>query len=198
MLQHFLKSWRANRGNLLAILGSLAALLMCVVWYFDLLPNIQLLPQDFSGVTTSRMPFRQTNPLVLTVKPPLVVPKADSEEQTKLIAIAELYQPIGELEADLRSVQSQTFALEPDRPVAVVFNDARPGKFSVVVFIDLNENGKLDFDDAGLPAEPFRISDNPNLPPTSLDLESAPLEIVGGETKLIEFDFRNRPNSPRN
>ncbi len=190
MLHHILKSWRANRGNLLAILGSLTGLLMCVVWYFQLLPDIQLLPQDFTGAQVNRTPRGDQNRLVLTVKPPILVPRDESSPPIKLKAVAELYPPVGILESELAPQQTLTFELESNRTVAVVFGDVRPGKFSALVFLDLNENGKLDFDDSPFPSEPFRLSSDPTVPNKSLSLEAAAFEVAAGETQLIEFDFR--------
>ncbi|MEZ6080971.1 MAG: hypothetical protein R3C56_36465 [Pirellulaceae bacterium] len=70
MLKSILKSWKENRGNLLLALGSAAGLLMCLVWYFDLVPEVRLIARSPSTLVSASGPRSAPNSLVGIVRVP--------------------------------------------------------------------------------------------------------------------------------
>lgn len=208
MLKSILKSWKENRGNLLLALGSLAGLLMCLVWYFDLVPEVRLIARSPSTLVSASGPRSAPNSLVGIVRVPARerLPQASSPELTR--AVVEIYPPQDTIPEQLFSpllVQAVTL---PDAggPMAVVFNDLPPGKYAGVAYIDLNNNGRFDIELPGAKSEPFslaRLTGPPRQPTATnkelsgdesstgdeLELPAGIFELEAGRATLIVFDF---------
>lgn len=202
MLQNFLKAWHHNRGNWLLSLGVVAGLLMCLVWYFQLVPEIRLISRSVSGTLISKTLRSEQSPLVVTLRIPVLNATTIETPLVDLRAIVELHLPNESVQSDMTSLFSRSVTLRNDgTPQAVVFSEVQPGRYAVLAYIDLNNNEKFDLDESTQPLEPFRLSRRPlvgpaatNLPAKVLDLEDAGVEVVSGQATLVEFDFRQASN----
>ncbi len=198
MLQHFLKAWTNNRGNLLLILGTIAGILMCLVWYFQLVPEVRLITRNFNSSLISRTQLADQSQLVVTLRIPAQSPSAEAQPALELQAIVELHLPTETLQPDQLPLLLRSVALRNDgKPQVVVFTDVQPRTYAVLAYIDLNQNEKFDFDDAGKATEPYRLSRGTgeiiretDRVPHPLDLEPAGVEAVSKQATLVEFDFR--------
>lgn len=218
MLQHFIKAWQNNRGNLLVILGTVAGILMCLVWYFKLVPKVRFVSRNFGGSIISNS-LRQTQcPLVATVR---LVTQTAADEETPVVdlkAIVELHTPNEVLQPGQAPLFSRQLSISNDGIAkAVVFQDLLPGSYAVLVYLDLNDNQKFDIDIESMkPLEPYRLSrgpdpveptdpadaTDPTVPakpsakpavdsvPKPFDLVRAGIEVSNDQTTLVEFDFR--------
>ncbi|MEO8932823.1 MAG: DUF2141 domain-containing protein [Xanthomarina sp.] len=50
-----------------------------------------------------------------------------------------------------------------DGKVQVTFKNLKPGTYAVLVLHDANNNGKMDFDNSGMPSEFYGMSNNPTM-----------------------------------
>lgn len=211
MLKPILKSWKENRGNLLLALGSMAGLLMCLVWYFDFVPEVRLVARSLpSTLVSATAPRSAPNSLVGIVHLPArgLLPQASSSESTR--AVVEVYPPNDTIPEQLFSpLLAQTVTLpEAGGPMAVVFNDLPPGKYAAVAYIDLNNNGRFDIEESGLKSEPFSLARlaRPARPSTvanedlsgvegstdgTPELPAGIFELETGQATLIVFDFES-------
>lgn len=48
-----------------------------------------------------------------------------------------------------------------DGKITVTFKDVTPGTYGIMALHDENENGRMDFDASGMPAESYGMSNNP-------------------------------------
>lgn len=166
MIRQILKSWHENRGNLLLVLGSLAGLLMCLIWYFQLVPEVSLMSRGIPGTLISTSPRPNATSLVALVRRPIhnsTKPSSTTDAVTgePLRAIVEVYSPHGSLSQQTTPLLVQSVTLRDDGvPVAVVFHDLRPGKYAAVAYIDVNGNGSFDTREAefGSITEPFCLA----------------------------------------
>ncbi|MCA9181461.1 MAG: DUF2141 domain-containing protein [Planctomycetales bacterium] len=210
MLKSILKSWNENRGNLLLAFGSVAGLLMCLVWYFDLVPEVRLIARSPSTLVSANGPRSAPTSLVGIVRVPARerLPQTSSSELTR--AVVEIYPPQDTIPEKLFSpLLVQDVAL-PDAggPMAVVFNDLPPGKYAGVAFIDLNSNGRFDVEESGAQSEPFSLArlTGPPREPTAAnkelsgaesstdeepELPAGIFELEAGRATLIVFDFES-------
>ncbi len=213
MLQNFLKAWQNNRGNLLLVLGAVAGIMMCLVWYFKLVPKVRFVSRNVSGAIISTSLRQTLCPLVATVR---LVAQPPAEEETPVVdlkAMVELHIPNDILQPGQAPLFSRELTIRNDGVAkAVVFHDIQPGTYAVLVYLDLNDNQKFDFDVELLkPLEPYRLSrgpvrvDHPGDPadpadpaakpvvdavPKPFDLVRAGIEVTTDQTTLVEFDFR--------
>jgi hypothetical protein len=156
MLKSILKSWKENRGNLLLILGSVAGLVMSLVWYFELVPEITLVTRNMPGTLVSTGPRVASSSLVGIVRAPARQQLPESAPTAVRQAVVEVYPPSHAPPENLSPLLLQTVELRDDGgPVAVVFNDLPPGKYAAVAYIDLNDNGRFDIEELGVTNEPF-------------------------------------------
>ncbi len=211
MLKSILKSWKENRGNLLLALGSVAGLMMCLVWYFQLVPEVRLMALSLpSTMVSSTGPRSAPNSLVGILRLPPRERLAKSLTPESLRAVVEVYPPHDTITEHLFSpllVQVVTLP-EGGGPVAVVFNDLPPGRYAAVAYIDLDDNGRFDLDEAKLNSEPFSLARllgpprqasaaNDLLNETGGAIAEAPelpvgiFELETGRTTLIVFDFES-------
>lgn len=166
MIRQILKAWHENRGNLLLLLGSLAGLLMCLIWYFQLVPEVSLMSRGIPGTLISTSPRPNATSLVALVRRPVhssTKPSSTTDVVTgePLRAVVEVYSPHGTLSQQTTPLLVQAVTLRDDGvPVAVVFHDLRPGKYAAVAYIDVNGNGSFDTREAesGNVTEPFCLA----------------------------------------
>lgn len=166
MIRQILKSWQENRGNLLVLLGSLAGIMMCLVWYFQLVPEVSLMSRGIPGTLISTAPPPNSSLLVALIRRPIQNSASANTTPGAIIgeplrAIVEVYSPHDALSQQTTPLLIQSVALRDDGvPVAVVFHDLRPGKYAAVAYIDVNGNGSFDTheDESGNITEPFCLA----------------------------------------
>ncbi len=166
MIRQILNSWRENRGNLLVLLGLLAGLLMCLIWYFQLVPDVALLNRRVPGTLVSTASRPNSSSLVAIVRSPLrktLHTRAGQASSWSEVpqAIVEVYAPHDPLPPQAAPLLIQSVSLRGDGvPVAVVFSDLQPGRYAAVAYIDVNDSGALDTyqADGETIAEPFCVA----------------------------------------
>lgn len=209
MLKSILKSWKENRGNLLLILGSVAGLMMCLVWYFQLVPEVHLMARSLpSTLVSASGPRAAPNSLVGIVRLPPRGQLPQTSSPALMHAVVEVYPPHDTISEHLFSpllVQAVTLP-EAGGPVAVVFNDLPPGRYAAVAYIDLNDNGRFDIEEAGLISEPFSLarlfgsprqptaanadlSQDEGTPDQAAVLPAGIFELDTDQATMIVFDF---------
>lgn len=166
MIRQFSKSWKENRGNLLLLLGSLAGLLMCLVWYFQLVPEVSLLNRAVPGTLVSASSRPSSSSLVAIIRnlpgsPLSTTASANTSWGEARQVIVEVYAPHDPLPHQSAPLLIQSVPLRDDGvPVAVVFSDLQPGMYAAVAYIDVNDSGSFDTYQAGgeTVAEPFCLA----------------------------------------
>lgn len=75
--------------------------------------------------------------------------------------------PQGRVHAALLPLTEQQWQATPVQTLhgtpELRFIDVAPGEYAVQLFVDLNDNGKLDYSPRGIPSEPVGFSGNPSL-----------------------------------
>ncbi len=194
MLQNLSDSWKNNRGNLLLSLGAVTGVLMCVVWYYDLVPEVALAQRGLAAQSIRTSRTDQSVLVAIVQTPPLKQPPVATGENEALPpvrVIVEMLSPQGFLHATEATSFRRTIDLAPlGGKQAVILSDIPPGSYAVLAFIDLNDNGKLDFDAENINAtEPYRLSKLPRKHTVPIDLEATAIEINAQQTALVEFNF---------
>lgn len=178
MLQYLRKTWTQNNGNILLSVALVIGLIACVCWYFDVLPKIELRP---SNSIVEASPDEPETLFVATI----VGPKKSKE--VVLTGYVELHQAFSDILPESAAIIRAPFQLGSDNVTAVVLQDIAPGGYTPVVFIDLNKNDLLDFDESGTPTEPIRTIDAPLSPPTTLKAGEQVLDL--NEPAYLTFQF---------
>jgi uncharacterized protein (DUF2141 family) len=86
---------------------------------------------------------------------------------TLTVKVTGIHDSDGDVKMALRSgldtiVQSRALEIDPKTMTATaVFDSLEPGTYGVATFHDENKNGKIDFDDVGMPVEGYGHSNNP-------------------------------------
>jgi hypothetical protein len=175
-----LSSWKDNHGN--RILGSaiLVAILACGSWYFDLLPNISLVPTN-STVGSNTTLLERPTVLVLAIVPP-------AQLNGTVNGYAQLYPPSGILDAESIPALSRKFSLSSGAEESIWIQEIRSGDFTAVVYLDINANEKLDFSADGTPAEPFLVS-GPSKATTNTNLEAGGFSLLQNQLQVLLFQF---------
>lgn len=191
MIRQILNSWQENRGNLLVLLGSLAGLLMCLIWYFQLVPEVSLMARGIPGTLISTGPRPNSSSLVAILRSPVgQVSKINAATKTTsgdaLQAIVEVYPPDDSFSQQVAPLITQSVKLRDDGvPVAVVFENLQPGRYSAVAYIDLNGSGSFDAYEAGTVGvtEPFCLARS--LAPAAIDESVEPTPSSAGGDELM-------------
>lgn len=208
MLQQIMNSWKDNRGNLLLLLGACAGVLMSVVWYFKLIPEITLVGRGLPSTLISSSSMVDPNPLVALIRAP-GLPTDQSFPDAHVVV--EVYPSNEALTQQLSPLYLQAITLPTDgRLRAVVFNNLSPGQYAAVAYIDINDNGRFDVDEKGTFSEPFRLAhvvdasprdevaadngdeDVSQEDPSTEETERLPdgiFELRPGQANLIQFSF---------
>lgn len=166
MIRQILKAWKENRGNLLVLLGSLTGLLMCLIWHFQLVPEVGLMSRGVPGTLISATPRPNSSSLVAIVRrsarnPPTEGAGTSAGSGDAPQAIVEVYSPYDPLPHQAAPLLIQAVPLRDDGvPVAVVFADLQPGKYAAVAYIDFNDSGMFDTYQSGAETivEPFCLA----------------------------------------
>lgn len=164
MIRQILESWKENCGNLLVLLGLLAGLLMSLIWHFELVPEVGLMARGIPGPLVSATPRHNSNALVAIVRNPArssTTSNTISKSGESLRAFVEVYLPYDSPPHLVAPLLVQSITLRDDGvPVAVLFSDLQPGRYTAVAYIDVNGSGRFDTYEAegGAIDEPFCVA----------------------------------------
>lgn len=143
--------WRENNGGWLLVVGVVACVLLGTLWRWELIPDIAI-------SSTPRKPLlsqtitRQNSILVAQVTAP--------KEAAGTNGLILLFRP--ENDAQQPPTFQQGFQLDESGMTSVLMV-LPPGSYNVVAFLDINNNGQLDFD-GSKPLEPMELpSSTPRL-----------------------------------
>ncbi len=166
---------------------------MCCVWYFKLLPEVRFIRRNSTPQSVSA----PTNPnyLVATIRIPVLKPNSEGKGPASLRCTVEILAQEEVLQSNYATLLTRSTLIGADgAPQAIIFSEELPEDFWILTYLDLNGNGKLDFDEEERATEPFRQIQNPA--PTNVIEEQAPSEastdlpLPVTNTQLIEIDFR--------
>lgn len=137
-------TWSNNHGWLLSGAGVIVALAACLIWYLDWIPRISLTNQNEKAVVSQSI--QKQNAI-------LVAQIVSGPEQKGAKGRILLFLP----SEDQRSLPTyqERFILD-DRGMASLLLVVPAREYSMIAFIDANDNGQLDFDDQRA-TEDFRL-----------------------------------------
>ena len=181
-MNSFQSAWNKNRGNLLLVIAALASVMVSCVWYFDLLPNIRFVSAE-QPLSVASPVANPPSIIVVTLEPD----KTPSEEPVS--GYVRVHSPFGRLPESPSPIAFREFTVIDQRIMPVVFTELPAGQYALSAFLDLNENGLLDFDDKGIPLEPVRMSNLKNPSSESLELEDAGLTLGVGQALNLKLSF---------
>lgn len=192
MFKYLSKTWQNNHGVWLLAMASAAAIMMSCVWYFNLLPKIELVQdaglslQRFAGDVDER---KQIN--IITTGPP-PSPQMTSGYNGLIL----MYPADISLDSETSPILSVPFVLDAEGLSYQRLGLPDLAPYALIAFLDLNGNAELDFDQAGAPIEPLRFA-NHTAAPTTLDLATATIEppADGGGFRSAFFIFS--PSLPK-
>ncbi|MDI9257912.1 DUF2141 domain-containing protein [Flavobacterium sedimenticola] len=116
--------------------------------------------------------------------------KIDNLENKKGILYIGWYNQSSSFRINDKAIYKQKVSVNNQKELSVIFNDIPKGKYAVAVFLDENNNYKLDKNFLGIPKEKYGFSNNvlPSLRPATFD-ESA-FELNGKETTIINITLK--------
>jgi uncharacterized protein (DUF2141 family) len=116
---------------------------------------------------------------------------APSQKTGKLIVnIAGIRNTEGDIRVALRTdentvVTTQVVDIDPKTLTAeAVFDNLAEGDYGVAVIHDENKNGKLDFNEVGMPLEGYGHSNNPSKRPGPPDFNETKFGVAGPDTTI--------------
>jgi hypothetical protein len=173
MLQKIRAAWRRNHGTPLFAIACVAGLIMCVLWYKQWVPEVNFA----NPATFTRLADKGGAPSYFVAR---IIGPVPATEDTAVKGVLSLFAYGGSDDVDERvPTVMHEFQFDPDGAVTIV-QELRPGQYSAFAFLDLNGNGRIDLDDAGIPLEPFRTSAATLEPQDFKNLEPAAFEVAAG------------------
>lgn len=150
MFKRIRSAWNNNHGTQLLVIGCVASVAMCLLWYRQWLPEINFgQPAAISRPTgTVTAPGHFVGRIVSS-------PPADGEQVRGLLLLF-AYHTLDEVDQHTPT-RTLPFQLDPEGTATIV-EELPPGRYAAFAFLDYNENGRLDFNSAGDPLEPFQTS----------------------------------------
>jgi hypothetical protein len=177
MQDYFRSAWRENNGWWLLTSAALIGSLLCLLWFFQLLPEVWIASPNNQPILSQTIQS-QNSILVAQVNA--------TENAMGKKGFIFLYRPEG-FPNDLPAYQ-QGFELDESGMVTLLMV-LPSGTYKTVAFLDLNDNGQLDFD-GDQPLEPIRFPASKSL--GDQDELDSPLEITLAPRDpvfcLFEFD----------
>lgn len=175
MIQSSSNTWKSNGGNVLLVTAGLATLLVCLVWYLNILPKIEFIAPRRPA------PRRTIFQRPVTV---LVVAVLVSEKYPSIVTI---HRPFGEIEDTSDPVAFRQFPAGLPGTQVAVFTELATGNYAVSAFLDINDNGIFDVD----PPEPrqfFKPSNSKVIPKSwsEISLPLSPTQPVNVRIDLTE------------
>lgn len=181
MLKNFQDIWQRNRGNWLFSVAFLIITTACVLWRFNLLPEIQLEPSTpyDEGIRRGRpQPIR----LVFTII------AGKKLEQSPVEGMVAIYRPTSRIVDAGEPLKTIGFELEAGQVASVFVNDLRAGSYAPIVFLDINGNGRLDMSENGTPLEPMKtIEEALTSPPLTISEKNVFQLEQATENNIVVF-----------
>lgn len=146
---------------------------MCVLWYNQWLPELNFArPAVFT-----RLADKADAPCYFVAR---IIGPIPAAEETGVKGVLSLFAYSEAENMDERlPIMMHEFQFDAEGAATIV-QELRPGHYSAFAFLDLNDNGRIDLDDDGVPLEPFRTS-APSLESQDFkNLEPAGFEVNGG------------------
>lgn len=126
-------------------------LVVSTIWYFDLLPDIELVAAN-QPVPSLQGENRQPTLLIATI----ATPNSLAGEDVR--GYLQIFSPDGEFNSSVNVAASREFPVREPGNELIVINNLSPANYAAVTYLDLNDNAQLDFDDQGVPQEPYLIA----------------------------------------
>lgn len=180
-------SWHLNFGPQLLSIGTLVAGLMCVLWYFQLLPDFDAYNPD-SQISTD---FRPTSAELVGR---FELPK-EGENSDAALGLLLIFAENSQIEFSSNPTFSFRVDLA-DKDAATVIVRIPIGTYSAIACLDQNNNGLLDFDADGNLAEPALLGTADGGKPFERGkLKENSFTISSSEPGFIHARFQNLNNS---
>lgn len=145
MLSNFKKTWNNNHGWQLSGASLIVGLVACLIWYMDWVPEVVFSSSTAKPILVSQTLQPQSGIMVAHINGP-----ANSQGKSGRIL---LYPQ--ESEKDEPPQFQEKFAFD-ERGMAAILLIVPTAQYTVIAFIDDNDNGQLDFEgDQAL--ESFRL-----------------------------------------
>lgn len=138
------RAWRENNGWWLVASAALVGCLLCILWFFQLLPDVWIASPRNQPILAQTI--QSQNGIMVAL-----VNATDNARGKRGFIL--LYRPEG-FPNDLPAYQ-QGFLLD-ESGMATLLMVLPPGTYMTVAFLDLNDNGQLDFD-GNQPLEPISL-----------------------------------------
>lgn len=139
-------SWRGNFGPHLLVTSILVAIMVCVLWYLQWVPDLQL---RTSGSRLSSNVPPDTATLVARIELP-----SEHGFERPMRGLVFLFPQ--RTTPDGRAAPSYVFRFSLDgKNSATLVESVVSGDYTLVAALDLNANELIDFDDDGQPTEPL-------------------------------------------
>ncbi len=147
MFNQLIQIWRNNHGPILFISGFVVAIVMSVMWRFDLIPDVRPVMRSSPTLLGSRARV-PTNVVVVSVT---------SEETPEAMVTIQFFTPSDSGGESLSPLESRTEQLDGGVKEFLITDFTR-GAVAGVAYVDLNENAQLDISEDGTPIEPFAFA----------------------------------------
>ncbi|MFO0943765.1 MAG: hypothetical protein U0930_23770 [Pirellulales bacterium] len=177
MWKNIFNAWANNHGWLLSGTGLIAACVACTIWYLELVPLVFLGSSDNKALVSQTVQS-QNGILVAQIQ-------ASAERKNSKGKIL-LYIPDDEQNAF--PVYQERFTLD-ERGAASLLLVVPAREYSMIAFIDTNDNGQIDFEDDRA-KEDFRMPHTFTVSGASASPTSRGIVALPAQTPcLCVFDF---------
>lgn len=181
MLNKMANIWHNNHGSTLTICGLVVALVMSIIWRYDLVPEI-----GPPSITNPSLSGKRTTPQSI-----VVVTINSASEQNAKVSLRIVGANYGEEDPPptifSRFVNYSSSTTLRNGLSEMVLTDVSRGTYGAFAFIDEDGNEEVTFDADGVPLEPFAIARQ-----TSVETPEGTLEggfELGSEPVFLKFDF---------
>lgn len=171
-------AWRENNGWLLVASASAVGAILCLLWFLEWLPDLSISRRSGQPILTQTIPSQDSI---------LVAQINTSQNAIGKRGLILLYRS-DDFSNEYPAYQ-QSFQLD-DSGMVTLLMVLPPGTYKTVAFLDLNDNGQLDFD-GDVPLEPMRLPTSRS--PAGQEESDRPAEITLAprEPVFCLFDFED-------
>lgn len=168
--------WQDNHGGWLIAVAALTCLVIGLLWRLQLVPDIRISSGANRPILSQTIP-PQNGILVAQV----IAPNPTATQRGLIL----LFRPEDDLQQP--PVFQQSFQLD-ESGMTTLLIVLPPGPYKAAAFLDINENGVLDFKDA-LPVEPVQYPNSKNQSVSEDRQEMSPIVLLGQEPLFCLFQF---------
>lgn len=172
--------WKDNGGSVLLSVACASVALTSLLWYFKLLPEIDLTPQQPVGQNVPT-PVQQPTNLIVTI-----VSMGDLPEKT-VTGFVEIHNVFGTIGQVADPISTHPFQLHENGLTSVVVDGLSPGSYAPIIFVDANGNGVLDLGEKD--AEPLRTARFEREYPSDLELKENSVVIEANSPTYLYIYF---------